>query len=196
MTHLGIGKRQRVPLLAAAVVAVGTLTALGGCGMVGGKDDGGGAPAAGAGQSAAATPEGDPAAAPSAEAPPAAAKVDACAVVTKDEAEKLAGTPLQDPLEKPEDRDSCTYTGPVTGPTAQVEVYVGDGAKKFLDIDRELGHKLTPISGAGDEAYAEDGTVFVSKGGVWACIRLVRSEDPATYRTALETAARAAAGRL
>ncbi|MEU5903388.1 hypothetical protein ABZ780_03315 [Micromonospora sp. NPDC047467] len=194
MTHLGTGRRRRVQLLAAAA-AVSTLTALGGCGMIGGKDDDG-TPAAGAGQSGAATPEGDPAAPPSAEAPPAAAKVDACALVTKGDAEKLAGTPLQDPLEKPEDRDSCTYTGPATGPTAQVEVYVGDGAKKFLDIDRELGHKLTPISGVGDESYAEDGTVFVSKGGVWVCVRLVRLEDPATYRAALETAARTVAGRL
>jgi len=194
MTHLGTGTRRRVQLLA-TVAAVSTLTALGGCGMLGGTDDGG-TPAAGAGESVAATPEDDPAVAPPAEAPPAAAKIDACALVTKGEAEKLAGTPLQDPPEKPEDRDTCTYTGAPNGPTAQVEVYVGDGAKKFLDIDRELGHKFTAISGAGDEAYAEDGTVFVSKGGVWACIRLVRSEDPATYRTALETAARTAAGRL
>ncbi|MET7876263.1 hypothetical protein [Micromonospora profundi] len=194
MTHLGPGTRLRVQLLA-AVAAVSTLTALGGCGMLGGTDDGGN-PAAGAEQSVAATPEGDPVVAASPEAPPSATKIDACALVTKGEAEKLAGTPLQDPLEKPEDRDTCTYTGAPSGPTAQVEVYVGDGAKKFLDIDRELGHKFTAISGAGDEAYAEDGTVFVSKGGVWACIRLVRSEDPATYRTALETAARTAAGRL
>ncbi|MFF5180173.1 hypothetical protein ACFY2Q_19290 [Micromonospora sp. NPDC000316] len=192
MTHLGTGMRRRVHLLA-AVAAASTLAALGGCGMVGGNDNGG-TPAAG--PSAAATPGGDPAAVPSAEAPPAATKIDACTLVTKGEAEKLAGTPLQDPLEKPGDRDTCTYTGPVTGPTAQVEVYVGDGAKKFLDIDRELGHTFTPISGAGDEAYAEDGTVFVNKGGVWACVRLVRTDDPATYRAALENAARTVAGRL
>ncbi|MEH0931522.1 DUF3558 family protein [Micromonospora sp. CPCC 205558] len=194
MTHLGTVQRRRVQFLA-TVAAVSTLSALGGCGLVGGNDDGGSTPAAGAGPSVAATPASEPEPTPSTDAP-AAVKVDACTLLTKDEAEKLAGTPLQDPLEKAEDRDSCTYTGPVTGPTAQVEVYVGDGAKKFLDIDRELGHKLTPISGAGDEAYAEDGTVFVSKGGVWACVRLVRSEDPATYRKALETAARTAAGRL
>ncbi|MEV4656999.1 hypothetical protein [Micromonospora sp. NPDC049301] len=192
MTHLATGRRRRGQILAAAA-AVLTLTAVGGCGT----DDGPAAPVAGAGPSVAATGQGDPSAAASAEESPAAPAVDACALVTKTEAEKLAGTPLEDPLEKAAaDRDTCTYTGPVTGPTAQVEVYVGDGAKKFLDIDRELGHKLTPISGAGDEAYAEDGTVFVSKAGVWACVRLVRSEDPATYRSALEAVARTAAGRL
>ncbi|SIM79849.1 DUF3558 domain-containing protein [Micromonospora cremea] len=190
MTHLGTGQRWGV-----AAATILTLTALAGCGMIGG-DDAGDTPAAGAGKSVAATPDDDPSVAASAEAPPAAAAVDACALVTRQEAEKLAGTRLEDPLEKPTDRDTCTYTGPVTGPTAQVEVYVGDGAKKFLDIDRELGHKMTPISGVGDEAYAEDGTVFVSKGGVWACVRLVRSEDPALYRAGLEAVARTAAGRL
>ncbi|MEV4123295.1 DUF3558 family protein [Micromonospora sp. NPDC049645] len=192
MTHLAT--RRSVRLLA-AVAALSTLTALGGCGKAGGADDDGAAPAAAA-SSAPATPDGASAPAGTTDTPPAAVTVDACTLVTKQEAEKLAGTRLEDPLEKPEDRDTCTYTGPVTGPTAQVEVYVGDGAKKFLDIDRELGHELTPISGAGDEAYAEDGTVFVSKGGVWACVRLVRSEDPATYRKALEAVARTAAGRL
>ncbi|MET8311280.1 DUF3558 family protein [Micromonospora sp. NPDC005173] len=163
----------------------------------GGADDGPAAPVADAGQSVTATPDGDPSAAAPAEESPAAPAVDACALVSKQEAEKLAGTPLQDPLEKPApDRDTCTYTGPVSGPTAQVEVFVGPGAKKFLDIERELGHELTPISGAGDEAYAEDGTVFVSKGGVWVSIRLVRTDDPARYRAALETLARTTAGRL
>jgi hypothetical protein len=185
---------QRRGHLLAAVAAVSVLTALGGCGASG-DGDGRGAPAV-TSQSAPATPDGAAPPTEATDAPPAGTAVDACTLVTKAEAEKLAGTRLEDPVEKPEDRDTCTYTGPLSGPTAQVEVYVGDSAKKFLDIDRELGHKLTPITGAGDEAYAEDGTVFVRRGEVWACVRLVRSEDPATYRKALEAAARTAAGRL
>ncbi|MET8348630.1 hypothetical protein [Micromonospora sp. NPDC005206] len=166
-----------------------------------GPDDAGGAdpagPVAGAEPSIATTVDGDPPAATPDEESPAASTVDACALVSKKDAEELAGTPLDDPLEKPApDRDTCTYTGPVSGPTAQVEVFVGPGAKKFLDIERELGHELTPVSGAGDEAYAEDGTVFFSKGGVWVSIRLVRTDDPAKYRTALAAVARTAAGRL
>ncbi|MFG1955263.1 hypothetical protein [Micromonospora sp. NPDC048830] len=113
--------------------------------------------------------------------------------MSKQEAEKLAGTELEDPVAV---RESCTYTGPVTGPTAQVEVFVGDGAKKIYDVDRDLGHEFTPIAGAGDEAYAEDGAVFVSKGGVWVSIRLVRTDDPATYRKPLADLARTVAGRL
>ncbi|MEV0715402.1 hypothetical protein [Asanoa sp. NPDC050611] len=118
---------------------------------------------------------------------------EACALITKQDAEKLAGTKLDPPVEAAE---SCQYTGPVTGPTAQVEIYVGDGAKKFLDIDRELKHEFTELSGIGDEAHLEDGTVFFAKGGVWVAIRLVRLVDPKETRKPLEAAARTAAGRM
>lgn len=124
---------------------------------------------------------------------PSAAAVDPCALVTKQDAEKLAGTPL-DPPQKV--RETCTYTGPVTGPTAQVEVFVGDGAKKFLDIDRELGHAFTTLSGIGDEAYLEDGAVFVNGSGVWVSVRLVLLNDPAENRKPLENVARMVATRL
>ncbi|MEU8257181.1 hypothetical protein AB0C06_23275 [Micromonospora inaquosa] len=194
MTHLAPVWRRGGGALAAAAVL--TLAGLGGCALVGGADDDGDSPVAGVQPSGAATPDGEPSAEPE-QVVPATAAVDACTLLTRQEAEKLAGTRLEEPTEKPApDRSSCTYTGPLTGPTAQVEVYVGDGAKKFLDIDRELGHTLTPISGVGDESYAEDGTVFVNKGGLWACVRLVRTEDPAVYRKALESAAGTVAGRL
>lgn len=123
----------------------------------------------------------------------AAALPDACKLLTKADAEKLAGTPLEDAVPV---RETCTYTGPVTGPTAQVEVYVGDGAKKMLDIDRDLGHAFTPLAGIGDEAHLEDGAVFLRKGTVWVAIRLVRLDDPAAFRKPLEDSARVAAGRV
>ncbi|WP_433532302.1 hypothetical protein ACQPYA_09830 [Micromonospora sp. CA-263727] len=120
-------------------------------------------------------------------------KVDACALVAKQEAEKLAGTALEDAVSGGE---SCSYTGPVSGPLAQVEIYVGDGAKKILDIDRDLDHKFETLSGIGDEAYLEDGAVFVNASGVWVAIRLVRLDDPATYNKRLTDLARTVAGRL
>jgi hypothetical protein len=126
-------------------------------------------------------------------AAPTRAAVDPCVLVSKQEAEQLAGTPLDDA--KPI-RETCTYTGPVTGPTAQVEIGLGDGAKKFLDIDRELGHDLKPLPGIGDETWIEDGTVFVSKSGLWVSIHLVRLDDPAVYRKPLEDLARKVAGRI
>ncbi|MEV6812346.1 hypothetical protein [Micromonospora sp. NPDC051296] len=124
---------------------------------------------------------------------PDASKVDACALVAKKDAEALAGTPLEDAVPGGE---SCSYTGPVSGPTAQVEIYVGDGAKKILDIDRELNHEFETLSGIGDEAYLEDGAVFVNASGVWVAIRLVRLEDPAMFRKPLTELARTVAGRL
>ncbi|MEU1242477.1 DUF3558 family protein [Micromonospora parva] len=193
MTHLAPVWRRAGRAVAAAVLA---LAGLGGCALFGGTGGDGDDPAAGVQPTAAATSDGEPSVPPE-QVAPATTAVDACTLLTRQEAEKLAGTRLAEPAEPPApDRSSCTYTGPSTGPTAQVEVYLGDGAKKFLDIDRELGHKLTPISGVGDESYAEDGTVFVSKGGLWACVRLVRTEDPAVYRKALESAAATVAGRL
>lgn len=132
---------------------------------------------------------------PSEEATPAApaALPDPCALVTKDDAETLAATPLDDAVAV---RETCTYSGPVTGPTAQVEIYVGDGAKKILDIDRELGHEFTEVAGVGDEAYLENGMIFFSRSGTWVGIRLVRFTDDAENNRRLEQAARTAAGRL
>ncbi|MFS8477992.1 MAG: DUF3558 family protein [Micromonosporaceae bacterium] len=124
---------------------------------------------------------------------PGAPEVDPCALVTKQEAEALAGTPLEDAVASP---GRCAYTGPVTGPTAQVEVYVGPGAKKQLDIDRELGKELRPLPGIGDEAYIEDFTVFFVKSGLWVSIRLVRLEDPTAYDQPLRDLAQTAAGRF
>ncbi|WP_233563159.1 DUF3558 family protein [Micromonospora musae] len=127
--------------------------------------------------------------------PPAAppATVDPCALVTRKEAEQLAGTKLDAAVPV---RETCTYTGPVTGPTAQVEVFVGDGAKKFLDIERELGHELRPLAGVGDETYASLEAVFVSHSGQWVSVRLVRLNDPAENRAPLERIARTVAGRI
>ncbi|GAA3775276.1 hypothetical protein GCM10022225_73960 [Plantactinospora mayteni] len=169
-----------------------TLTALvlalsAGCGRFGGDDP----PAVPQDAPPAAT-GADPATEPT-EAAPAAASLDACALVTKADAEKLTGTPLEDAVPV---RETCSYTGPVTGPTAQVEIYVGDGAKKMLDIDRELGHEFWPLPGVGDEAYAEDGAVFVQKGGQWVAVRLVLLNDPKESRKPLEAVAGTVASRM
>ncbi|MGC9671510.1 hypothetical protein ACNTMW_33825 [Planosporangium sp. 12N6] len=119
--------------------------------------------------------------------------MDVCALVSQQEAQQLAGTALNPATPV---RETCTYTGPVSGPTAQVEVFVGDGAKKYLDIERTLGHQLRPLAGIGDEAYAEDGAVFIRKAGTWVSIRLTRLNDPAENRQPLENLARTVAGRL
>ncbi|WP_422769761.1 hypothetical protein ACN28C_23905 [Plantactinospora sp. WMMC1484] len=179
-----IVRTRRLVLVTLAALALVLST---GCGRSGGGDPpslAGGDPPAVAGT--------EPATGPTAAAPPAA-PLDACALVTKADAEKLAGTPLDDAVPI---RETCSYTGPVTGPTAQVEIYVGDGAKKFLDIERELGHEIWPLPGIGDEAYAEDGAFFVQKGGQWVAVKLVLLNDPKESRKPLEELAAVVAGRM
>ena len=119
--------------------------------------------------------------------------VEPCALLTQEEAQQLIGTPLEAGVAV---RETCTYTGPTSGPTAQVEVFVGDGAKKILDVDRDLDHVITPVPGVGDESLTEDGAIFVRVGSTWVSIRLVSLDDPAVFTPRLEDAARTVAGRL
>jgi hypothetical protein len=126
-----------------------------------------------------------------------AATVDVCQLFPKADAETVAGTPL-DPGEQGNPLSpSCTYNGPTTGPTAQVSIYVGDGAKKTFDVDHSLGHTFTPAPGVtADEAWEEENAIFFRKGATWVQISLVRLNDPSENRAPLEQAAQKVASRL
>lgn len=175
-------------LVALALTAT-LLTASAGCGDDEPPAAGGAPPGAGA-----------PVAEPTGEAPaePSAGPVDdaapqACTLVSKADAERLAGTALDEPVVAGQ---SCTYTGPVTGPTAQVEVFVGEGAKKYLDIERQLGHEIRELAGTADEALLTAEAFFLRKGELWVAVRLVRLNDPQENRAPLERLARTVAGRM
>jgi hypothetical protein len=121
------------------------------------------------------------------------ASIDPCSVVTKDEADQLAGTTLQ-PAQRAE--QLCTFATPTSGSVGQLEVYVGDGAKKYFDIDKiNLGHPFHRVPGVGDEAWEEDGAIFFSHGGIWFGLRLLRLDDvdtgPALARLASRVVGRA-----
>jgi hypothetical protein len=80
---------------------------------------------------------------------------------------------------------------------AQVEVFVGDGAKKYLDIDRDtLGHMFDAVPGIGDEAFIEENVIFLRKGTTWVALRLTLLNDAAENRPRLEALAAKVAGRL
>jgi hypothetical protein len=195
--HLDLNKRRGAALMAAGAA----LALLSGCGSsssgsggiigslssaspaTGGTAPTGTAPSSAAGTSA------------------APAKLDACALLTKSEAEALAGTPLNDAVAAGPagsgDNTLCQFTGPTTGPTAQVEVFVGDGAKKQLDIDRDnLMHAFTDCAGIGDQCLQEDDNIFVEKNGTWASINLVLLNDPAMNVQPMQTAIKQVADRL
>ncbi len=129
-------------------------------------------------------------AAPSAPAKIDISKLDACTVLKQADAEKLIGTKLTDPLRASNpDVASCTYPGDPSGPTAQVEIYVGDGAKQQLAIDRDkLKHTFTQPTGLGDEAWAEDEMIWARTGSTWVSIRVVSLDDPSTFTVPLQTA--------
>jgi hypothetical protein len=91
----------------------------------------------------------------------------------------------------------CQYTADPNGPTGQVEVFLGDGAKKSFDIDKDvLDHDFTSVPGIADEAQQEDGNIFLRKGTTWVQIRLVLLNDPAENVEPLQTAAKIVASRL
>ena len=173
------------------VALLGLLTLMTGCA---GKVDGTAAPGAPGEQ--APTQQSSSSAEPTPTTAPA--NVKPCELLPQAEAEQLAGTPLQPGAQAGDQSETitCTYGPLPTGRTAQVELYVGIGVKKFYDIDVKLGHKFWPIAGLGDEAYAEDNTVFFRKSTTWVGIRLTLLNDPAENRAPLEALARTVADRL
>jgi hypothetical protein len=109
-----------------------------------------------------------------------AAPPDPCKLVSQTQAAALVQTPVQPAVEAGSPPDQmCQYTGPTSGPVAQVEIFVGDGAKKSLDIDRDnLHHTFTTLSGIGDEAYLEADEVFLRKSATWIEVDVVDLDTP------------------
>lgn len=131
--------------------------------------------------------------APALSVPPKASDVDPCSLVTKAEADKISGVTLQAPSRV---EQTCTFASPTSGSPGQLEVYVGDGAKKFYDIDRvDLGHKFQTVPNVADEAHVEDGAIFFRSGGIWIGLRLLRLDEVDT-RPLLGQLARIAVGRI
>jgi hypothetical protein len=175
-------------------VAVATAIALaGGCG---GDDDDSGAQQEPGTTTVPAPEPTEPAETSTTAAEPAS--YEPCELVTKAEAEAVMGTTLQDgvPTGTPGD-NGCMYTAPPEGSVAQLEIAVGPGAKKFYDIDKQnLGHEFTPVTGIGDEADMEEGTIFFRVGTTWASIRIVTLDDWEIYRPRVEELARTVASRM
>ncbi|MFJ8603097.1 DUF3558 family protein [Streptomyces shenzhenensis] len=125
--------------------------------------------------------------------PTATGVEDPCALVTRQEAEQLAGTPLKPGKET---GDTCTYVAPESGPTAQVEIFSGESGKNYHDAERQLGHELKALDDIGDEAYLEDGSVFLRVGEAWVSIRLVRGNTASENNEPLTELAGTVATRL
>jgi hypothetical protein len=118
---------------------------------------------------------------------------DACKLLTRTEAQALAGVKLQRPSDV---GSSCTYNGYPTGPVAQVAIYVESSVPRTLRIDRLLHHKIWSVPRLGDQALEEEWHIFVRTGKVWITINLVRTEAWPPYRKPLERAAAIAISRV
>ncbi len=142
------------------------------------------------------TPSQEPdatAAEESADTSPLAA--DPCGLLTRDEANKLAGVKVLDPLSA--GGTECIWPTPLTGPTGQVQIDVGDGAKKAYDIDNTvLGHDFTAVPGIGDEAWLEEQEIFFRVGDTWVALSVVRLDSPSDLHDMLKELATAIVGRL
>jgi hypothetical protein len=114
-----------------------------------------------------------------------AADIDACGLVSPEEAAVLTGVPM---TLFSSTSAHCDYSGHPDGTSPIVEVYVGDGAKQLLDTDRRLA-ELNPnpdgtprdvpsVPGIGDEAYqGADRVLVFQKSGVWVAINVIASGD-------------------
>jgi Protein of unknown function (DUF3558) len=117
-------------------------------------------------------------------------KFNACTLLPTADAETLVNNKVIAPIVvSTGDVASCTYQGDPNGPLGQVEIYVGDGAKQQLTIDRDnLKHTFTKLTGLGDEAWQEEGWIWARKGTTWISIRIVVLRDSSLYVTPLQTA--------
>jgi hypothetical protein len=127
----------------------------------------------------------------------AATLPDPCTLLTQDEADKLAGVKLGAPLPEGMPPTNCVWPTPVDGAVAQVEVQLGDGAKKFLDIDKDtLKHDFKQVSGLGDEAWQESDTIFIRTGTVWFDLHLVKLDSAPDDQANTAALAKVILGRI
>ncbi len=184
-------RRARTAGPGGALLVAAALLVLVGCG-------GGAAAPTGASTAATASAPSDSASADATDAASPAA-VDPCSLITLKEAEAVvggvtlqAGVPAGNPTP-----DRCVWTAPPTASIAQVEIDVGDGAKKSYDIDHDvLKHTFTTVPGLGDEAYQEDDAIFFRVGSTWVALHIELLNDPSANVVPMQKLAAAVAGRL
>jgi hypothetical protein len=130
--------------------------------------------------------------------PTTAAPLNSCTLVPQAAAEGVMQTKLLPAVHVTNsDDDTCTYAGDPSGPTAQFEVFVGAGAKKFYDDDNiTLHHTFTDVPGIGDEAHEETDALFFRKGTTWVALHLVSLDDFSKFKVGLESLANNVAAQM
>ncbi len=120
----------------------------------------------------------------------------ACTLLTHDEAQELADADkagVELGAAQLVTDDFCEWDNPPGGYTAQVEIFIGESAKKTLDLERK---NVVPVANLGDEAYEEEGYIFGRKGSVWIEIHLVRLAEWDPFWQAMRDAMAKALSRV
>lgn len=124
--------------------------------------------------------------------------IDPCTLLTHEEAETIVRARLLDarPANLGSERPSCTYGADPTGPTAQVQVFVGGGAESLIAVNRRLGGETIDVDELGDDAFLRHTTLHFHPSGVPVVVSVVRLVDAASLHPAMIAAARTIAERL
>lgn len=120
--------------------------------------------------------------------------IDACSLVTKDEASQAVGAPLKDGVKNAKEYSafaqgfglgsatisSCTYLGQAAAQYVNVFVFqfagaANDLAQQQFKAEMSQNPKVTLLSGLGDLAYGMPATVIVQKGSVIFAINVIAS---------------------
>jgi hypothetical protein len=130
--------------------------------------------------------------------PPPAAVPDPCGLLSRAEAQTLAGVRLQrgddTPANGPGDTASCIYDAPATGSSGSVQIFAQLGTPRALRIDKAIHHKFRTVPGIGDQTVEEpeNSSIFVRKGEVWVYVSVPYGATPKL----MESAAAKIADRL
>jgi hypothetical protein len=128
----------------------------------------------------------------------AAAALNSCTLLPQAKAEQLMGTKLQAGVHQATaDVDTCLYAGDPSGPTAQVQLFLGAGAKKYYDDESvTLQHQFTDVAGIGDEAHEEDFALFFRKGATWVALAVTSLDDWTIFKPRVEALAKDIAAQV
>ena len=125
-------------------------------------------------------------------------RIDPCDLVTREEAEAIVRASLLDARANNvgSDRPSCTYGADPAGTTAQVQVFVGEGADSLIATHRRLGGDQIEVEELGEGAFLRHSTLHFHASGVPVVLSVVRLVDAKTLHPAMIAAARTIAQRM
>lgn len=125
-------------------------------------------------------------------------RLDPCALLTRDEAETIVRARLLDarPNNVGSDRPSCTYGADPAGTTAQVQLFVGDGAESLIAVNRRLGGDNIEVEELGDGAFLRHTTLHFHAAGLPVVLSVVRLVEAKTLHPAMIAAAQSIVQRM